>query len=467
MAKRKTAKPWGGRFSQDTDRFVERFTESVSFDQRLAAYDIQGSLAHSKMLHKAGILSATEMRDIEQGLQAIAGQIEQGSFHWKPELEDVHINIEAALTERIGEAGKKMHTARSRNDQTATALRLYLRAELKLIRALLHETMSALLSIAEREHATLMPGFTHMQAAQPVTFGHHILAWFEMLKRDRERLRDCAKRLDVMPLGAAALAGTRHPVDREYTAKLLGFSRVAENSLDAVSDRDFALEFNAAAAILMMHLSRFSEELILWLSPQFAFIDIAEAYCTGSSIMPQKKNPDVAELVRGKTGRVYGALMSLLTLMKGQPLAYNRDNQEDKEQLFDSVETVKQCLTAYTGLIPSITARRENMRRAMDKGFIAATDLADYLVEKGLPFRDAHAVVGQVVRYAETEGLPLERIELPVLQGFSAVIEADVADYLELDTCVSARDHIGGTAPKQVLSAVKRAQRYLAEAEND
>ncbi|MGI9229289.1 MAG: argininosuccinate lyase, partial [Gammaproteobacteria bacterium] len=413
--KQKTKKPWGGRFSQDTDKFVEQFTASVNFDNRLAAYDIQVSLAHSKMLQRAGILSAAELKQIEQGLKAIATQIEQGKFQWRQELEDVHMNIEAALIEQIGEVGKKVHTGRSRNDQVATGLRLYLRAELEQVQGLLLDTLSALLQLAEREHATLMPGLTHLQAAQPVTFGHHILAWFEMLKRDLGRMQDCAVRLDVMPLGAAALAGTRYPIDRAYTADLLGFSQVAENSLDAVSDRDFAIEFNAAAAILMMHLSRFSEELILWLSPQFAFIDIADAYCTGSSIMPQKKNPDVAELVRGKTGRVYGDLLALLTVMKGQPLAYNRDNQEDKEQLFDSVDTVKQCLTAYAGLIPSITVQRENMQQALSKGFVVATDLADYLVQKGVPFRDSHTIVGRIVQHAEAEGLGLEQIELSVL----------------------------------------------------
>ena len=459
---RRAAKPWGGRFRDDTDAFVERFTQSVSFDRRLAAHDIQGSLAHSRMLRKAGILSSTELRRIEQGLRDIAEQIRQGVFHWQPELEDVHMNIEAALVKRIGDAGKKMHTARSRNDQTATALRLYLREEIESIQALLHETMSALLQVAEREHATLMPGFTHLQAAQPVTFGHHLMAWFEMLKRDRGRLRDCLTRLNVMPLGAAALAGTRHPIDRAYTAEALGFSCPAENSLDAVSDRDFALEFAAAAAILMMHLSRFSEELILWLSPQFAFIDISDAYCTGSSIMPQKKNPDVAELARGKAGRVYGDLQALLTVMKGQPLAYNRDNQEDKEPLFDAVDTVKQCLRAYAGLLPSIVARRENMRRALDKGFVAATDLADYLVGKGVPFRDAHGIVGRIVRYAEERDVSLERVELPVLQEFCAAIEADVAACLDLRACVEARDHIGGTAPRQVLAAIERAKQYLA-----
>ncbi len=460
-SEQKTVKPWAGRFAQQTDTFVEQFTESVSFDQRLAAYDIQGSLAHSNMLHKAGLLSAAELAQISTGLKTVLRQIEQGKFQWKQALEDVHMNIEAALTRQIGEVGKKVHTGRSRNDQIATDLRLYLRAEIHTILGLLHETMTALVALAEQEHASLMPGFTHLQAAQPVTFGHHMLAWFEMLKRDVGRLQDCQRRLDVMPLGAAALAGTRYPIDRAYTASLLGFGGVAENSLDAVSDRDFAIEFAAAASLLMMHLSRFSEEIILWVSPQYAFIDIADAYCTGSSIMPQKKNPDVAELVRGKSGRVFGALMALLTLMKAQPLAYNRDNQEDKTQLFDTVDTVKLCLTAYAGLIPSVTVRREVLEKALARGFVAATDLADYLVGKGIPFRDAHAIVGRIVHHAIEHDTPLEQLELSVLQGFSEQITADVCDYLKPRACVSARDHIGGTAPQQVLAAVVRAKNYL------
>ena len=457
-----TVKPWGGRFTEDTDRFVEEFTQSVSFDQRLAPYDIQGSHAHVTMLARVGVLTEAECGQISDGLNAILSEIEAGKFAWKQELEDVHMNIEAALVERVGEVGKKMHTGRSRNDQVATDLRLYLRAETDNIRSLLLQNMGALVTLAEQEAATLMPGYTHLQAAQPITFGHHILAWYEMLKRDRQRLDDCMERINVLPLGAAALAGTRFPIDRSVTAGLLGFSAVAENSLDAVSDRDFIIEFCAAAALVMLHLSRFSEELILWLSPGFGFIDIDDAFCTGSSIMPQKKNPDVAELVRGKTGRVYGDLVTMLTIMKGQPLAYNRDNQEDKESLFDAVDTVKQCLEAYLGLVPSIRVNRKAMLAAAQKGYVTATDLADYLVMKGVPFRDAHAVSGNLVQYAIRQGSELADLELSELQQFHEGIEADVYDYLTLSGSVSARDHTGGTAPDRVRAAAAEARRYLA-----
>ena len=386
----KTEKPWGGRFTEATDRFVEEFTQSVSFDQRLAPYDIHGSIAHVAMLARAGVLAEAECDQITDGLNAILAEIEAGEFTWRQELEDVHMNIEAALVERVGEVGKKVHTGRSRNDQVVTDLRLFLRAETGHIRSLLLRNMQALVTLAEQEAATLMPGYTHLQPAQPITFGHHVLAWYEMLKRDRQRLGDCLERINVMPLGAAALAGTRYPINRSLSAALLGFPAVAENSLDAVSDRDFVIEFCAGAALVMLHLSRFSEELILWLSPAFGFIDIDDALCTGSSIMPQKKNPDVAELVRGKTGRVYGDLMALLTIMKGQPLAYNRDNQEDKECVFDAVDTLKQCLNAYLKLVPSIQVNRSAMLVAAQEGYLTATDLADYLVMKGVAFRDAH-----------------------------------------------------------------------------
>ena len=458
----KTEKPWGGRFTEATDRFVEEFTQSVSFDQRLAPYDIQGSIAHVAMLARAGVLAEAECDQITDGLNAILAEIEAGEFTWRQELEDVHMNIEAALVERVGEVGKKVHTGRSRNDQVATDLRLYLRAETGHIRSLLLRNMQALVTLAEQEAATLMPGYTHLQPAQPVTFGHHVLAWYEMLKRDRQRLGDCLERINVMPLGAAALAGTRYPINRSLSAALLGFPAVAENSLDAVSDRDFVIEFCAAAALVMLHLSRFSEELILWLSPAFGFIDIDDALCTGSSIMPQKKNPDVAELVRGKTGRVYGDLMALLTIMKGQPLAYNRDNQEDKECVFDAVDTLKQCLEAYLKLVPSIRVNRSAMLAAAQEGYLTATDLADYLVVKGVAFRDAHTIVGNIVKFAIRQSRELEQLELPELQQFHEGIEADVYDYLTLQGSVAARDHSGGTAPDQVRQAVAGAHRYLA-----
>ena len=457
-----TVKPWGGRFSEDTDRLVEEFTQSVSFDRRLAPYDIQGSIAHVAMLARVGVLTEDEAGHISGGLSAILSEIEAGKFTWRQELEDVHMNIEAALVERVGEVGKKVHTGRSRNDQVATDLRLFLRAEVGIIQSLLLQNMDALVTLAEQESASLMPGYTHLQAAQPITFGHHILAWYEMLKRDRQRLGDCLERINVLPLGAAALAGTRFPIDQSVTADLLGFPALAGNSLDAVSDRDFIIEFCAAAALIMLHLSRFSEELILWLSPGFGFIDIDDAFCTGSSIMPQKKNPDVAELVRGKTGRVYGDLMAMLTIMKGQPLAYNRDNQEDKESLFDAVDTVKLCLEAYLGLVPSIRVNRKAMLAAAQKGYLTATDLADYLVMKGVPFRDAHAVVGNLVQYAIRQGSEMEDLELSELKQFHEGIEADVHDYLTLQGSVSARDHAGGTAPARVREAVAGARRYLA-----
>ncbi|MGH8630520.1 MAG: argininosuccinate lyase, partial [Burkholderiales bacterium] len=390
-----TVKPRGGRFRAGTDPSVEQFTESVSFDRRLFRQDIQGSIAHARMLAHCGVLGEGDARRIVQGLEAVLADIESGHFAWREELEDVHMNIETALVERIGEVGKKLHTARSRNDQVATDLRLFLRESVDDIRSRILALISALADLAEQEAESIMPGLTHMQAAQPVTFGHHMLAWCEMLKRDEQRLGDCRRRINILPLGAAALAGTGFPIDREYTAELLGFEGIAHNSLDAVSDRDFAIEFCAAGALTMMHLSRFSEELIIWMSPRFGFIDLDDALCTGSSIMPQKKNPDVPELVRGKTGRVYGALTSLLTLMKAQPLAYNRDNQEDKEALFDAVDTLLSCLKIFCRMVPGIRVRRDVMHRAAAEGFPTATDLADYLVVKGAAFRDAHAVAGR------------------------------------------------------------------------
>ncbi len=457
-------KPWGGRFTEATDRFVESFGASVDFDRRLYRYDIEGSIAHARMLVHVGVLSEAEGQAIEKGLLEIRDEIERGDFAWLVELEDVHMNIEARLTERIGEAGKKLHTGRSRNDQVATDLRLYLRDEIDRLTAELVRLQRGLLDLAEREAGTLMPGFTHLQVAQPVTFGHHLMAWFEMLQRDKERLRDCRRRVNVMPLGAAALAGTSHPIDRAYAARLLGFDRVAENSLDAVSDRDFAMEFNAAAALLMCHLSRISEELILWSSAQFDFIELPDRFCTGSSIMPQKKNPDIPELVRGKSGRVYGNLTALLTLMKAQPLAYNKDNQEDKEPLFDTVDTVKACLRIFADMIPALRVKGEHMLAAARQGFATATDLADYLVRKGVPFRDAHEIVGKAVRYGIDHGKDLAEFSLEELRRFSSSIEEDVFAVLTLAGSVAARDHLGGTAPAQVRSAVQRARLSLDKA---
>ena len=452
-------KPWGGRFTEPTDAFVERFTASVGFDQRLYHHDILGSIAHATMLADVGVLTPQERDDIIEGLKGVKADIEAGRFEWSVSLEDVHMNIEAKLTERIGITGKKLHTGRSRNDQVATDIRLYLRDEIDAISEELNRLQNGLLDLAEREAATIMPGFTHLQTAQPVTFGHHLLAWFEMLVRDADRLQDCRKRVNVMPLGAAALAGTTYPIDRSITAKLLGFDRPSENSLDSVSDRDFAIEFCSFAALLMTHLSRFSEELVLWTSAQFDFIDLPDRFCTGSSIMPQKKNPDVPELVRGKTGRVNGHLVSLLTLMKSQPLAYNKDNQEDKEPLFDTVDTVKGCLKAYADMIPAIEAKADNMRVAAKRGFSTATDLADYLVKKGVAFRDAHEIVGKAVAFGVAESRDLSEMTTEELARFSDVITEDVFDVLTLDGSVQARNHLGGTAPEQVRAAVGRARK--------
>ena len=450
------------RFSQATDAFVEIFTASIDFDQRLAQQDIDGSIAHATMLCEIGILTELERDSIFKGLKQISEEIALGEFQWSVQQEDVHMNIEARLTELIGMAGKKLHTGRSRNDQVATDIRLYLRNEINVISTVLERLQLALLDLAEREADTIMPGFTHLQVAQPVTFGHHLMAWFEMLVRDKERLQDCLKRVNIMPLGAAALAGTSYPIDREMTAKLLGFSRPSANSLDSVSDRDFAIEFTAAGSIIMMHLSRFSEELVLWASAQFSFIDLPDAFCTGSSIMPQKKNPDVPELVRGKTGRVTGHLMSLLMLMKSQPLAYNKDNQEDKEPIFDTADTLVNCLRAFADMIPHITAQRENMFNAAKKGFATATDLADYLVRKGMAFRDAHEVVGLAVRLGLETERDLSELSLSELQYFSDLITDDIFDVLSLQGSVAARQHIGGTAPDTVRAAIKTARLSLS-----
>jgi argininosuccinate lyase len=454
-------KTWGGRFNEATDDFVLRFTASVEFDRRLYRQDIRGSQAHAQMLLRAKLISEDEFENINTGLIEILNEIEAGQFIWSPTLEDVHMNIEASLTERIGEAGKKLHTGRSRNDQVATDIRLWLRDESVRIRDELIRLQSGLLDLAEREAATIMPGFTHLQTAQPVTFGHHLMAWFEMLDRDSDRLQDCCRRLNKSPLGAAALAGTTFPVDRELTASLLDFDGPTANSLDSVSDRDFAIEFCAFASILITHLSRISEELILWSSAQFAFITLPDRFCTGSSIMPQKKNPDVPELVRGKTGRIYGHLMGLLTLMKGQPLAYNKDNQEDKEPLFDTVDTVLDCLRAFADMIPAIEVDHDNMREAAMRGYSTATDLADYLVSNGLPFRDAHEVVGKAVAFGMAQKKDLAELSLSELQNFSSVIDDDVFGILTLEGSVNARNHFGGTAPQQVKEAVSLGRAKL------
>jgi len=454
---------WGGRFSESTDEFVQAFTASVLFDQRLYRQDIAGSRAHATMLLRIGVLTDKDHTAIQSGLNDIGADIEAGNFEWSVALEDVHMNIEAALTARIGDAGKRLHTGRSRNDQVATDIRLYLRDACDATALEYRRLLQGLLNLADTHAGTIMPGFTHLQTAQPVTFGHHVMAWFEMILRDLDRLADTRRRINQMPLGAAALAGTSYPIDRQITCELLGFDGVCENSLDAVSDRDFAIEFCSNTAISLMHLSRIAEELVLWMSAQFNFIDLPDRFCTGSSIMPQKKNPDVPELVRGKTGRAYGNLMSLLTLMKSQPLAYNKDNQEDKEPLFDSVDTLFGCLRAFADMLPAIEVRKESMRLAAKSGFSTATDLADYLVRKGLAFRDAHEVVGLAVAYGVENEQDLADMPLSVLQGFSEHIGEDVFDVLTLEGSVAARNHLGGTAPEAVTAAVQRARLRLEQ----
>ncbi len=455
------SKTWSGRFAEPVSDLVKRYTASVFFDKRMAAQDIRGSLAHAAMLARQGIISAADLSAIEQGLEVVRSEIERGDFEWKLDDEDVHLNIEKRLTALIGDAGKRLHTGRSRNDQVATDIRLWLRDTIDMIDGLLKNYITALLDLAEGHAETPLPGFTHLQVAQPVTFGHHLLAYVEMAKRDRERLQDCRKRVNRLPLGAAALAGTTFPIDREFVARELGFDGVCENSLDAVSDRDFAIEFCAAASLIMTHVSRFSEELILWMSPRVGFIDLADRFCTGSSIMPQKKNPDVPELARGKTGRVFGHLMGLLTLMKGQPLAYNKDNQEDKEPLFDTADTVIDTLRIFADLVPGIRVRPEAMRSALKQGFATATDLADYLVKKGLPFRDAHEAVARAVRLAEGMGRDLADLPLDELRQFSPLIGEDVFAVLTVEGSLAARDHVGGTAPAQVRAAIVRARSAL------
>ena len=452
---------WGGRFNEPTDEFVKIFGASIAFDKILALYDIQGSIAHATMLSEIDVLSSSELNEILEGLTKIKDEIVNDQFNWSIDLEDVHMNIESRLIEICGESGKKIHTGRSRNDQVATDIRLYLRDQVLLINNELERLLTALLDLADQEKETIMPGFTHLQAAQPISFGHHLLAYFEMFKRDRERLYEGFKRINTMPLGSAALAGTSYPINRDRTAELLGFERISLNSIDAVSDRDFAIEFVSSASLIMMHLSRFSEEIILWSSSQFDFISLPDSFSTGSSIMPQKKNPDVPELVRGKTGRVTGNLISLLTLMKSQPLAYNKDNQEDKEPLFDSVDTIFNCLHVFADMVPMIKSNKDNMYQAALKGFTTATDLADYLVKKGLAFRDAHDIVGKAVSYGIKENKDLNEFSLDELKSFNKLIEKDVFDVISLEGSINARDHLGGTSIKQVTKAIKAGRKLI------
>ena len=452
---------WGGRFNEPTDKFVKIFGASVTFDKVLALYDIEGSIAHATMLCEVNVLTSAELKQILEGLDKVKDEVVNDQFSWSVELEDVHMNIESRLTEICGDSGKKLHTGRSRNDQVATDIRLYLRDQVQLITKELERLLNALLDLAEQEKETIMPGFTHLQAAQPISFGHHLLAYFEMLKRDRERLQESFKRINTMPLGSAALAGTSYPINRERTAELLGFERISLNSIDAVSDRDFAIEFASNASLIMMHLSRFSEELILWSSAQFEFISLPDSFCTGSSIMPQKKNPDVPELVRGKTGRVTGNLISLLTIMKGQPLAYNKDNQEDKEPLFDSVETIYSCLRVFADMVPTIKTNKENMYQSALKGYTTATDLADYLVKKGLAFRDAHDVVGKAVSYGIKDGKDLSEFSIGELKKFNSLIEEDIFDVISLEGSINSRNHLGGTAPNQISIAIKTGRKSI------
>ena len=457
----KKSQAWSALFSEPMSELVKRYTSSVFFDKRLWQADIQGSLAHADMLQAQGLISADDLAAIQKGMAQITQEIEAGQFEWKLDLEDVHLNIEARLTQLVGDAGKRLHTGRSRNDQVATDVRLWLRGEVDEIGVLLTELQKALVSVAEQNADTILPGFTHLQVAQPVAFGHHLLAYVEMFARDAERMVDLRKRINRLPLGSAALAGTSYPLDRERVARTLGFEAVSQNSLDAVSDRDFAIEFTAAASLVMVHVSRLSEELILWMSQSFGFIDLADRFCTGSSIMPQKKNPDVPELARGKTGRVVGHLMGLITLMKGQPLAYNKDNQEDKEPLFDTVDTLKDTLRIFAEMAAGITVKPEAMERAAKKGYATATDLADYLVKKGLPFRDAHEVVAHAVKDAIAAGVDLSELSLDQLKAYNPAIEQDVYDVLSLRGSLNARNLLGGTAPAQVRAQVARHRARL------
>lgn len=448
LASKKEA--WSGRFSEPVADFVLRYTASVNFDKRMALADITGSLAHAKMLAKCGIISEQDHNDIQRGMKQIREEIENGTFEWKLELEDVHLNIEARLTALVGDAGKRLHTGRSRNDQVALDIRLYLRNEIDQLLNLINQVQTSIVELAEKNTNTIMPGFTHLQVAQPVTFGHHLMAYVEMIERDRERLLDCRKRLNRCPLGAAALAGTTYPIDREFTARELGFECATRNSLDSVSDRDFAIEFCSVASLLMVHLSRFSEELVIWMTSRFAFIKLPDRFTTGSSIMPQKKNPDLPELARGKTGRVVGHLVSLLVLMKAQPIAYNHDNQEDKEPVFDVIDTIRDTLRVFAEMVPGIEVQKDSMRKAATEGYATATDFADYLVRKGLPFRDAHEAVGCAVRLASERGCELHELSLEDLRSFNDKVDEDVYTYLTVEGSVAARNHVGGTAPEQV-----------------
>ena len=458
---KKTTKKWSGRFSEPTSEIVKRYTASVNFDQRLAMFDIEGSLAHAAMLKKQKVISANDLKLITKGLNQIKKEIISQKFKWSIDLEDVHLNIEKRLTQIVGEPGEKIHTGRSRNDQVATDMRLYLREVVDQTIVQIKTLQKATLNLAEKHIMTIMPGMTHLQVAQPVSFAHHLHAYYEMLERDKSRFQDARKRINVLPLGAAALAGTSFPIDRKFVAKLLKFDEVMENSIDAVSDRDFLIEFVSSASLIMMHLSRFSEEIILWSSSQFDFISLPDSFSTGSSIMPQKKNPDVPELVRGKTGRVTGNLISLLTLMKSQPLAYNKDNQEDKEPLFDSVDTIFNCLHVFADMVPMIKSNKDNMYQSALKGFTTATDLADYLVKKGLAFRDAHDIVGKAVSYGIKENKDLNEFSLDELKSFNKLIEKDVFDVISLEGSINARDHLGGTSIKQVSKAIKAGRKLI------
>jgi argininosuccinate lyase len=457
----RAAKPWSGRFNEPVTDLVKRYTASVSFDHRLAEFDIQGSLAHARMLHAVGVLSRRDCAAIERGMARILAEVRGGTFPWSLEYEDVHLNIERRLTDLVGDAGRRLHTARSRNDQVATDLRLYVRAAIDRVLALIKRLQEALLKLAEAHADTVMPGYTHLQVAQPVSLGHHLMAYFEMFARDAGRLADCRRRVNRLPLGAAALAGTSFPIDRDRVARELGFDGICENSLDAVSDRDFAIEFCAGAALVMTHLSRACEELVIWMNPRFRFVELADRFCTGSSIMPQKKNPDVAELIRGKTGRVNGHLVALLTLMKAQPLAYNKDNQEDKEPVFDAVDTVETSLAVFIEMLSGLSVDRKRLRAAAQEGYATATDLADYLVRKGMPFRAAHETVARVVRHAEAQGRDLVEIKLAELRRYSRLIGGDVYATLSLEGSLRSRRHRGGTAPARVRAAIARARKSL------
>jgi argininosuccinate lyase len=460
---KKINQSWGGRFNEPTNEFVKHFNASIEFDKILAPFDIQGSIAHAQMLSEHGIIEKAEFNQIKDGLEKILDMINSGNFEWSIDLEDVHMNIEAKLIDIIGETGKKLHTGRSRNDQVATDIRLYLRHEIIEIKKQINQFLTVLLDLAEREVETIMPGFTHLQVAQPISFAHHMMAYFEMLKRDLDRLTDAYKRVNTLPLGSAALAGTTYPINRERVAELLNFDALCQNSLDAVSDRDFIVEFLSIASTIMMHLSRMSEELIIWNSAQFDFVELPDSFCTGSSIMPQKKNPDMPELIRGKTGRVYGSLLNILTVMKGQPLAYNKDNQEDKEPLFDAISTVRSSLRIFVEMLPLIKTNQSVMLDSALKGYSTATDLADYLVKKGLPFRDAHEVVGKTVAFAISSGQDISELSLSDLQTFSKLIEEDIFDSISLEGSLSARNHIGGTSKAQIIKAIKIAKNSLGK----